>query len=273
MSFQRIESPSPKLYQVKVKTPDLFRPAAIDDDPFLAYKKAEMEQYESILSFNRQIVATAAHKDKEVAINNAQEEAVERMSLSAWWACERPVLARLDDALVKNLHDYYFPGDSNFDVSIGFIRPACDSGYVAVSILENRSDYPHIVLGGSFGENPKEASYKAFLESIQSWTGTRWLGQNNPNDMPYWDTPELAKRITDIKKAKELGLFTSSQKPFGRQALLGCLENSELFLTKKDGLYVAGIGFNVETSGLSHKIAELGKRSSEEVTVFTQYNH
>jgi hypothetical protein len=273
MSFQRIESLSSKTHLVKVDSPSLFRPAAIDDDIFLAYKKAAMERYEDILSGHKQIIATAAHEDKEIAIKNAREEAIERSSLAAWWAYRRSVVARFDGNLADYMSDYYLDRRKEFQINIGFIKPVCNMGYVAVSILENHSDYPHAVMGGGFGIDPVSAARKALLESVQSWTGTQWLRQNNPDEMPYWDFPELIKRAGDIRKADEIDVPGNSHRPFGRQALISYFAGSDLYVAKLDSVYVAGIGRGADVSGLSYKIAELDKQPGEEAVVFTQHNH
>lgn len=272
MSFHSIENLSTKAHLVKTDADDSFRPAAIDDDIFVAYKKAMMEQTEDILLVEG-LVATAAHVDKETAVDNAKKEAIERLSLSSWWGLNRPVLSRLDDGIVQSIRNYYLPDNEGLGINIGFVKSVCDTGFVAVSILENQSEHPYEVLGGSFGEKPLEAAHKAFLESLQSWSATEWLGRNKPKEMPYWDTLELAKRAEDIRNAKQFELFAVGHSPFDSARFSSYFSNASITVQNHGGVYVAGVGLGMSLSGKVHAIAEIDKQPGEEVQVFTRYNH
>jgi hypothetical protein len=40
------------------------------------------------------------------------------------------------------MRDYYLPDDEEFGINIGFVKPVCGTGFVAVSILEKQSEHP-----------------------------------------------------------------------------------------------------------------------------------
>jgi hypothetical protein len=272
MSFHSIENPSTRAYLVKIDDADSFRPAAIDNDIFVAYKKAGMEQVEDRFP-GADIIASAAHIDKETAEENAKKEAIERLSLSSWWALNRPVISRLDDGIVQSIRNYYLPDDEDFGINIGFVKPVCGTGFVAVSILEKQSEYPRAVLGGGFDEKPLEAAHKAFLESLQSWSATEWLWQNNPKEMPYWDTLELTKRAEAIQESKQFEMFKIEYPQFDTTVFSRYFSDAKITIQDQEGVYVAGISLGVDFYGKSYKIAEMDKQPGEKIQVFTQYNH
>jgi hypothetical protein len=118
-----------------------------------------------------------------------------------------------------------------------------------------------------------DAAHKAFLESLQSWSATEWLWQNNPKEMPYWDTIELSKRIDDIKNSKQFGLFTSDHPQCDDALFSRYFLDTNITTQNHEGVYVAGIGLGVNLSGEPYEMAEIDMQPGEEVRVFTRYNH
>ncbi len=153
INFQKIPTPAKDIIVLKAGDfdKDGFRPAASGDCFEDLEKRVEMEAVEIELSKRQPsgFIASAAHIEKPQAIRNAKFEAIERISLSAWWSLNRPFVAKYEQDLIDKLLQTHDLVDQGFDVNIGFVEPACETGFVAVAILENDQKYPFTVLGGS----------------------------------------------------------------------------------------------------------------------------
>lgn len=187
--YSIIHTPS-ELISVKKNT-DLisFRPAATGKLEILEKLKlmTEMESLED--SIGCRAFASAAHLNEECAIRNAKNEFIERATLISWWKCGY----RLSSTRVDN--DYGL--DAKFELHTGKISSFTELGYTAISILENEKEYPYIVLGSAYDDNPDVADEKATIEAVQSWTGSKWMQQHG--QPVYWDLKELQKRVRNLK--------------------------------------------------------------------------
>lgn len=271
MTFRTIDNPFSETHLVRLESDrvkGMFRPSAIDSELSIAREKASMEELEDIFSCEANIISSAAHPDLSTAIYNAQKEAIERISLSAWWAFERPVKSKLSQKEKLAIIDGILPKDGSFNVEIGFVEPSCATGYVAVSILESKIDWPRIVLGGSYDIEPMLAAKKAFLESVQSWTATNWLKDNDPSNMPYWDSQELLKRAQSIRASEPLAYVDE----FSRRKFNIYFEDKPANIFEHGGAYAAGICARCPVEGLTYLIADLDRHPGESVSVFTQHN-
>lgn len=269
MPFRSIDHLFKNVTLVNTEDSDCFCPAAIDPDPVIARHKARMEGLESQIDAAEPLIATAAHVEKDIAIYNAQKEAIERLSLAPWWAFRRPVLSKLGENLTKSLCEYHLPEDDSFHADIGFVEPVCGTGFLAVSILQNHSEFPYAVLGGKYSDSYEEAAHGAFLESLQSWAATDWLRHNNVEQMPYWDSVELFNRSASIAAAPEL----TEGRPFDSTMFNDFFSGVKILLQSHDEYYIAGVDIGESASGRSYDIAELDRKPGEEPLVFTQCNY
>lgn len=271
MTFHFIDNPFSETHLVRLKSdnnPDVFRPSAIDEDLSVALKKAKMEELEEVFSREPSMISSAAHSELSIATINAQREAIERISLSAWWAFDRPMKGKLNQYDMEDITGNILPKDGSFSVDIGFVEPACGTGYAAVAILESKLDLPRIVLGGAFDVEAKIAAKKAFLESLQSWLATNWLKNNTPRYMPYWDGRELLRRSCAIRESE----VAMDIRDFSFSKFSKYFQDMPMKIIEYDGVFIVGVDAGVPLGGLTYLIAELDKKSNEEVRVFTQHN-
>lgn len=271
MFFHSVENPFQNTHIVKLESDqhnNIFRPSAIGSDFNTACEKAKMEELEEVFCDDATLISTAAHRELHDAVYNAQREAVERISLSAWWAFDRPVIGRLrqidKDAIITDI----LPKDGSFSAEVGFVEPACETGYAAVSILESKIEYPRIVLGSSYDSNPILAAEKALWESVQSWAATSWLKDNDINNIPYWDNEELFRRSCNIRNAIEIG----NGGAFSESIFNAYFNDKPLKVVNCRNGYAVGVDVGVAVNGLTHLIAELDRHIDESTKVFTQHN-
>lgn len=274
MNFQKIPTPAKDIFVLKAGDfdEDGFRPAASGDYSAELQQRVEMEAVEIALSKKQPsgFIASAAHMEKSQAIRNAKFEAIERISLSAWWSLNRPIIAKYEQRLIDELLKVHDLDGQGFDLNIGFIEPACETGFVAVAILENSQQYPFTVLGGSYKETAQEAAHHAFLESLQSWTATKWIRDNELKPVPAWDIGNLRARSNELRESADLEKEHLST---FEEALLEAYFKNKTILTDKLGEnHAAWVYPPFQTSLLSHELARIAQKNSEQVTVFSQYN-
>jgi hypothetical protein len=276
MPYHELSTPAAGIISLQVRNGGAetqFRPSATGEPSDLLRIRAQMEALEIEASAEVQpgFVASAAHVDKEKAVAAAQFEAVERLSLAAWWALDRPILARADESVMQELGEAYFAGSPDFRFSIGYVEPVSGTGFAAVSILENTSEYPFIVLGGSYAGTPEEAARGAFFESVQSWTGTIWMRDNAPQQTPYWDVGELRKRTAALAGAPDISAIGASR--FDPQQMAGFFNDKTTHVEAYPEGSVAWVYLDTPVTGYSFELAELVRRPDETVSVFTQHNY
>jgi len=211
-------------------------------------------------------ISSAAHYEPVQALNNAIDEADERISTSAWWAYDRTMLSRYalkSSPLSEFLND---PQTEIESINIGTIESFAKRGHVAVSILTGRS-YPYAVLGSGISQDVHQSAQKAFFESVQSWTASKWLHDNEPQNTPLWDVHELQKRATKIAEAPS---DTLKQKiPEGP----GILNKLSVRMSPLEGVFVAHIyDIHGPVSGRSLSLAALARIAHEQPSVFTDHN-
>ncbi len=276
MRFLEIRTPVANVTTVRVKgsSAQQFQPASTgDDSDSLLRIKAGMEKLEMDASAYQKpgFISSAAHTDKRKAVQNAQFEAIERLSLAAWWAFRRPVLARANDKFIQKLMSTYQVDQQKLQFSVGYVESVCNAGYVAVSILENRSDFPFIVLGGGCSGNANNAAKKAFFESIQSWAASVWLRENSPNSPPYWDIAELRRRADNISNSRSISLRDADRlKPHN---LAQFFSDKQTHVESHPEGYVVWVYLKEPLEGYSYELAEKVKKQGEKVCVLTQYNY
>jgi len=99
----------------------------------------------------------------------------------------------------RKTHDEFF-NNQDIDLSIGFIKPVSETGYLAIAIIETANTYPYIVAGSSFQLDPLEAANHAAIEAVQSLNASRWIKLNTPMQTVYWDIGELRLRKKALQK-------------------------------------------------------------------------
>lgn len=228
-----------------------------------------MERVETDHVNDQKIIASAAHTNRESSIENAWQEAIERISLAAWWALRRPFTTKFSDkAIDEMLYENHIERPENFSIHVGFVESVHPDYYVACSILSNDKSYPFVVLGGGCSKNDAaSAAEKALYESIQSWTATTWIDSyRDVGQKVYWDTGELDDRILNLS-CTTTG-FAEKRIP----SQYSCLDNLRAHVSVHDNIYVTEI---VESSGVSHatlELARLAMKDNECISVFTPHN-
>lgn|GEM_PF-590286 len=176
--------------------PAIFRPAATGlkyDDVKL---RVNMELLEVLASkfCQKGYISCAAHYDKDLAVINARNEAIERISLAAWWALRRPSLRQIKSNYLTD----FITNDNDFSAVIGLIPSEFSSGNTVICIIKNENKYPYSVLGCAHDISLDKATNKAIFEAIQSWIGSIWYKVNSPKNLPAWDLKELENRFQEI---------------------------------------------------------------------------
>lgn len=248
-----------------------FRPAATGLPTDELNLRFQMEALEVEASVNQEpgYISTAAHITEMNAIRGALDEADERISAAAWWVYDRPLESRFDSLQVSvGLLEREAPKEIQ-SVAIGFVDSFMKRGHVAVSILQGDT-YPFAVLGASIAGDRTESATKAFVESIQSWTASKWLRMHEPGSMPLWDVAELNRRAALIKQ----GEYSS-----GRRSSLNnntqnrVVESLAVKTREYDGRYVAWVyAAGAPVSGTSLSLASLARALNEQPQVFTNHN-
>lgn len=266
--FEIIDTPFSPVKTVRLYNRGDFRPCSTGLDVDSLKIRTAMERIEIEHTGGREIISSAAHTDKEVALENAWQEAIERISLAAWWALNRSFQAKFsDDAIEEIMCNNKIEIPESFSLRVGLVESIDPNYRVACSIISNEKDYPFAVLGGGCSKDPTQAAEKAIYESMQSWTATSWIDSHqNTESKVYWDTRELTNRIADLS-----GLIVDeSHTPTPYKA--DCLNNLDARVAFRDGVYVAEI---IESNGASHTTSELAKvamRGDEQISVFTPHN-
>ena len=228
-----------------------------------------MERTETDHVTGQKIIASAAHADRESSIENAWQEAIERISLAAWWVLRRPFIARFSDQVINEiLYENHIEKPEDFSIHVGFVESVHPDYHVACSIPSNDKSYPFAVLGGGCSkDDAASAAEKALYESIQSWTATTWIDSHQEvGQKVYWDTGELSDRILNLSRTTTgfAGKRMSSRH--------SCLDDLRTHVAVHDNIYFTEI---VESSGTSHatlELARLAMKDSERISVFTPHN-
>ena len=264
-NFIKIETPSPLLHTLKIGDNDSFRPSATGKDLENTKLKVIMEllEIEASKNVNHTIVSSAAHTDRLLSIKNAALEAEERLSASAWWAFDRPILGKASNEEIEYIYNEY-KISRDYEIAIGYIFPTQDTNnYVAVSIIKNMSKYPFIVLGTGASDDKNIAKEKAFVESIQSWTATEWESNNDVKQSTLWDISELLRRFDKISQTN-------------------CFPDSNIFVKEitfssntidVNDAFVTLMHSEKIDSTRSSKLAEIAIINSELYATFTDHNH
>lgn len=82
--FEIIDTPFSPIKTVRLDDRGDFRPCSTGLDIDNLKVRTMMERIEADHANDQEIVASAAHADKEIALENAWQEAIERISLAAW---------------------------------------------------------------------------------------------------------------------------------------------------------------------------------------------
>lgn len=265
-----IDSPFNTIRTVRFKDSPTFRPAATGQNLEELEIRARMEDYEVRYLAELGIVAlgSAAHPDEKQSIINAKKEAVERVSLAAWWALRRGGVAKIDFGDLSKGFEKEQSLPPGFSVAIGFVESVEQGLWVAATILMNQHESPYAVLGGGCAEDPKQAAAKSFFESVQSWTGTQWTNQNLPaGQAAYWDIAELRLRAEDVGVSDDLtdSCAANDAPSFFEEMVITNCASGKAHITA------------VEAPGLrslkSSDLATLAMRAEERVAVFTEHNY
>lgn len=227
-----------------------------------------MEQAEVDHANSPSAIASAAHTDKESSIENARQEAIERVSLAAWWSLDRPFITKLSGEDIDDmLHKSRIEKPEGFSIHIGFVEPIHPDYYVACSILSNSKIYPFTVLGGGCSKNATLAAERALYESFQSWTATDWIdSHHDTQDKVYWDIGELTNRITGLSN---ITMGYPEKEPSSQTYHIDDLEAR---VTTHNDVYITEIVEPRTTSSTTLELARLAMKDGERITVFTPHN-
>lgn len=257
----------------KVDDTPYFRPASTGFTKEEIIKRLHMEALEVEASSRRGgqgYISSAAHWEEKEAVNNALNEATERVSLAYWWVTRTGSVARLNSRHLSELRGKYSV-PQEFRLSIGFVESVTPDRYVAVSILDDRLEYPFSVLGGACSDSLNSAAEKAFIESVQSWSASRWLYQHPEKRKysPMWDIGELRKRAEEIdslsdKVSESDQFWLDTESPSFRVV-------TESFNSES---WVAWVYGERATSGTSQDLASLAMKETGivNISVYTQHN-
>lgn len=268
-----IDIPTPYLGIITRKQVDspTFRPAAtgfITDELDLRF---QMEALEVEASVNQEpgYISTAAHTTKSNAIRAALNEADERISAAAWWVYDRPLESGFDPLNVPIDSLESEASKEIRSIAIGFVDSCMKRGVVAVSILQGDT-YPFAVLGASISEDRTESASKAFIESVQSWTASKWLRTHEPDSMPLWDVAELNRRATIIRQSEDSTRRSESSNNDTQNSIT---ESLVVKTRRYNDRYVAWVYATERViSGTSLSLASLARRLDEQPQVFTNHN-
>lgn len=272
--FEIIDTVFPPVKTTRLSDRDSFRPCSTGIDLEALYVRTKMEELESHTEMPTKVgvISTAAHPEQLIAIENAKREAIERVSLAAWWALERQPIAKLSqEDILKEIIDPSIGIPEDFALHIGFVEPVENNYWVACCILENQRSYPFIVLGGSCETDPIKAAKKAFYEAIQSWTGTNWIDEHLPPDKKiFWDLGELKRRIASFEDSPLLNHAAENEKPLTKD--LGFFSNKDIRSTHNDGTFIVEIVDGTVTGHLTSQLARLAMKENEELRIYTPHN-
>jgi hypothetical protein len=258
-NFIEVPGPFQKLRTVKLAESESFRPASTDEDLSMAYLKATMEDLEiqASRSVASGFIASAAHPNEQLAIKATEDEAIERISVAAWWALDRPFVSKLSPEKTTALKESLRPTINDLEVTIGNVSTPQTLGHVAVAILQSPSTYPFAVLGSAFRDTPDGAAQSALYESSQSWAASAWLHEQKMSPL-LWDVAELRKR--------------AASDPVAPQQNTGSIP-LEIASDHYEDTFVAWAYHpNRPISGTSASLAKLAMREGEALRVFTPYN-
>jgi len=201
--LQEVHSVSVRLTTLRLKNSKHFRPAATgySKDLDLIKTKVFMEEAEIKCqnSVSAGFIASSASYELKDAQKRAVFEAIERSTLQSWWSMREKWDSKLGTEDTRKTHDEFF-NNQDIDLSIGFIKPVSETGYLAIAIIETANTYPYIVAGSSFQLDPLEAANHAAIEAVQSLNASRWIKLNTPMQTVYWDIGELRLRKKALQK-------------------------------------------------------------------------
>lgn len=267
--FEIIDTPFPPVKTVRLGNSGDFRPCSTGTSIEELNTRTLMECTETDHTNGQKIIASAAHIDRESSIENAWQEAIERISLAAWWAFRRPFIAKFSDqAIDEMLYKKHIEKPEDFSIHVGFVESVHPDYHVACSILSNDKSYPFTVLGGGCSKDGAiSAAEKALYESIQSWTATTWIDSHQDvGQKVYWDISELNDRILNLSSITTE--FTEKR----MSSRDSCLDNLRAHVAIHDNIYITEI---VELRGTSHatfELARLAMKDGECISVFTPHN-
>lgn len=267
--FEIIDTPFPPVKTVRLVNRGDFRPCSTGTNIDELNTRTLMEQVEIDHVNGQKIIASAAHADRESSIENAWQEAIERISLAAWWALRRPFITKFSDqAIDEILYENHIEKPEDFSIHVGFVESVHPDYYVACSVLSNDKLYPFVVLGGGCSkDDAASAAEKALYESIQSWTATTWIDSHQEvRQKVYWDTSELNDRILNLSNTTT---DFAEKRVSSRDS---CLDNLRAHVTVHNDIYITEI---IESRGTSHatlELARLAMKDSERISVFTPHN-
>jgi len=267
--FEIIDTPFPPVKTVRLVNRGDFRPCSTGTNIDELNTRTLMERVETGHTNDRKIIASAAHADRESSIENAWQEAIERISLAAWWALRRPFITKFSDqAIDEILYENHIEKPEDFSIRVGFVESVHPDYHVACSILSNDKSYPFVVLGGGCSkDDATSAAEKALYESIQSWTATTWIDSHHDvRQKVYWDTGELNDRILNLSSTTTE--FTEKRMP-SRDS---CLDNLRVHVAVHDDIYVTEIAESRGTSYATLELARLAMKDYEHISVFTPHN-
>lgn len=265
-------------------SPD-FRPSATStlsaED---AIMRAEMEELEGqhATDSSGTLLGSAAHSSKEAAVSKAQQEAVERIVLSNWWARDLTTEFRIPYGLIES-YDLLSEQLSKSGLSLvtGLVNCPRDLGLLAVSIIQKQGssllDNPSLVLGASYGDSTEAGVIKSSIEAIHSWIGTVWYAQNGKPI--YWDTSGLSNRNYEFNSCK----LWSGSDPSDNKAVEDARPQQEQInkylvsigattdvVPIDEGYYVARVDLSEATRGQSLRIAEAtGEHNHPPISIIT----
>ena len=267
--FEIIDTPFPPVKTVRLGNRGDFRPCSTGTNIDELNTRTLMERAETDYTNDRKIIASAAHTDRESSIENAWQEAIERISLAAWWALRRPFISKFSDqAIDEILSENNIEKPDDFSIHVGFVESVHPDYHVACSILSNDKSYPFVVLGGGCSkDDAASAAEKALYESIQSWTATTWIDlHQDVGQKVYWDTSELNDRISNLSSTTTE--FTEKRV----SSRYSCLDNLRAHVAVHDNIYVTEIAESRGTSHATFELARLAMKDSERISAFTPHN-
>ncbi len=270
--YEIIDTPFSSVKTVRLEDGEDFRPCATGVDVDELKVRTLMEDLEGRAGIGGGLaIASAAHIDKQESVKNSREEAIERVSLAAWWALDRPFVDQVSNeqiALILRKNKIVIPGD--YSVCVGYVE-SIDPGYhVACAIMTNSQQYPFAVLGGGCSASGERAAEKAIFESFQSWTASDWIRKNRkPEERVYWDTGELYRRSRQLLEFTNADMGTDHHSFSSAKSVFDNLKVRSTFF---DGTYITEVIAPNAMHSSSVLLARLAMRHDERITVFTQHN-
>lgn len=255
------------LTTVKFEDTKNFRPSATEVDVELAKVKVLMEKLEidSQVENRPGYISSSSHTDKYEAIKISEQEANERISVSAWWAFNRPALAKISNSELNDLLKKYEISNS-YNIVIGIVESTVlENEYVAVSIIKNFDNFPYAVLGASSSRDLYVAIEKAFIESVQSWTASEWEKDRSSSTADVWNIHELQNKYQSILNADEI----SDINIIRHSNIVEIQTDVEMI----DGKYLAWTYSKNLKSNRTTDLARLAMKQSEMYHTYTEHNH